>query len=290
MGLRTDLALESAQALQGTAPSIAGVTQQERNEANCLITEIKIETEDAAKQIGKPTGQYITIETQQSSGLDVYPENLEEQVDLLAKEIRKLAPQSGEALVIGLGNNDITPDALGPMVAKQIIATRHIRTELPDVKELADLRPVSSLAPGVLGQTGIEVAEVTKALCEKVKPSVVVVIDALACAEVSRLGRTIQITDTGISPGSGVQNARKELSKKTLGTEVIALGVPTVVDMQTIAEAISRKNCSFSKYSQMMVTPRSIDKLIERTANLISLSINKAFQPDMTIEDINSFM
>lgn len=289
MSIRTDLAIESTQTVN-TTKSIAGITQNQHEQAGCTVTKITVETPQAAKKIGKVCGEYVTIETNSSQGLDVYPDDLEQQVDMLASEIRRLSPPEGEVLVIGLGNNDITPDALGPMVANQIFATRHIRSALPDCEEFADLRPVSALAPGVLGQTGIEVAEITKAVCNKVKPSVVIVIDALACAEIERLGTTIQLTDTGISPGSGVKNSRKELSKKTLKTPVIALGVPTVVDMRTIAETITKKPSEESKYSDMVVTPRSIDKLIERSANLISLAINKACQPHMSIEEITSLV
>lgn len=289
MGIRTDLAIESAQAIKSTQP-IPGINQSKHKQAGCTITKIIVETPEAAKKIGKVCGEYVTIETDSGQSLDTYPDNLEEQVNMLADEIRRLSPDTGDVVVIGLGNNDITPDALGPMVANQIFATRHIRSALPDCEEFADLRPVSAIAPGVLGQTGIEVAEITKAICTKVKPSVVVVIDALACAEISRLGTTIQLTDTGISPGSGVKNSRKELSQKTLKAPVIALGVPTVVDMHTIAETITGKPSEQNEYSDMVVTPRSIDKLIERSAKLISLAINKAYQPHMSIEEITSLI
>lgn len=289
MGLRTDLAIESAQAVK-TSERITGITQEQHEQAGCMITNITIENEDAARKIGKVCGKYVTIERKSNQGLASYPDDLEEQVEMLADEIRRLSPPEGEVLVIGLGNNDITPDALGPMVANQIFATRHIRSALPDCDEFADLRPVSSIAPGVLGQTGIEVAEVTKAICSKVKPSVVVAIDALACAEISRLGTTIQITDTGISPGSGVKNSRKELSKNTLNVPVIALGVPTVVNMHTIAESITGKSYKQTEFSDMIVTPRSIDNLIEHSANIISLAINKAYQPHMSIEEITSLI
>ena len=289
MGMRTDLAIESAQAVKTSEP-MPGITQNQYQQAGCTVTKIIVKTPEAAKSIGKVCGEYVTIETNSRQGLDAYPDDLENQVEMLAKEIRRLSPPEGEVLVIGLGNNDITPDALGPMVANQIFATRHIRSALPDCDEFADLRPVSALAPGVLGQTGIEVAEITKAVCSKVKPSVVVVIDALACAEISRLGTTIQLTDTGISPGSGVKNSRKELSQKTLKAPVIALGVPTVVDMHTIAQTITGKEFKQTEYSDLMVTPRSIDKLIERSGNLIFLAINKAYQPHMSIEEITSLV
>lgn len=289
MGIRTDLALESAQAIQSDkAQTISGITQNEYEKAGCIVTQITVESEEAAKKLGKPIGEYTTIEMDAGGGLDSFSDDFEQQVELLAEEIRRISPPEGDVLVVGLGNDDITPDALGPLAAKQIFATRHIPKDVAGFEEFAGLRSVSSVAPGVLGQTGIEVAEITKAICKKVVPSVVVAIDALACSDVSRLGRTIQITNTGISPGSGVKNSRKELSQKTLKTSIVAIGVPTVVDMGTIAESISGTQAGTEKFSDMMVTPRSIDKLIEHSAKLIAMGINSAYQPDMSIEDFIS--
>ncbi len=291
MGIRTDLALEKAQFLtKSSTQPLEGIQQKEYTKADLKITQITVESQEAAKALGKPAGEYVTIETLDSTGLDAYPDYLEEQVDIVAGEISRLCDNTGTALVVGLGNNDITPDALGPLVAKQIFATRHIPVNMPGFEEFSHLRPVAVLAPGVLGQTGIEVAEITKAVCAKIKPSVVVAVDALACAEISRLGTTIQISNTGISPGSGVKNSRKELSMTTLKAPVIALGVPTVVDMQTIAENVFNQESVNNEYKDFMVTPRSVDKLIERSAKLIGLAINKAFQPSMTIEDITSLI
>lgn len=291
MGLRTDLAIESAQSVNADAAGgYPGIDINEFMKAECKVTEVKVETEKAAKDIGKPTGRYVTIETTASSGLAAYPDYFEEQANLIAEEINSLANVEGPVLIIGLGNDDITPDALGPLVAKQIFATRHIPVEMPGFEEFSHLRSVAVMAPGVLGQTGIEVAEIVRAVCDRIKPSLVVAVDALACAEVSRLGNTIQITDTGISPGSGVKNSRKELSKSTLNAPVIALGVPTVVNMQTIAESIVKKPVKDNKFKDMVVTPRSVDKLIEHSAKLIAMGINRAFQPSMTIEDIMSLI
>ena len=291
MGLRTDLALESLLAvnIQSSTP-YPGITQEEFDKAQCHITRITVKDGAASDAIGKPIGEYVTIETTEG-GLDAYPDYLEEQVNLIAEEINRLAPKnSREVLIIGLGNDDITPDALGPLVAKQIFATRHIPREMPGFEEFSHLKSVSALAPGVLGQTGIEVSEITKAVCDKTKPSLVIVVDALACSEISRLGNTIQISNTGISPGSGVKNSRKELSKNTLDANVIAIGVPTVVDMQTIADSIHQKETNNSEYKDIMVTPRSIDNIIDRSAKLISLAINKALQPSMSIEEISSLV
>lgn len=291
MGLRTDLALESAEAIKSSVSQpYPGITQKEFEKADCVITHIIVESDEASQALGKPKGEYVTIETKGHTGFDSFPDDFEEQVDMLAHEISRLADNAGEALIIGLGNDDITPDALGPLVAKKIFATRHIPKEMPGFEEFAGLKSVSALAPGVLGQTGIEVAEIVRAVCDKIKPAVVIAVDALACAEISRLGKTIQISNTGISPGSGVKNSRQELSKTTLNTPVISLGVPTVVDMQTIAESITGNEMERSEFKDIMVTPRSIDKLIEHTAKLIAYGINKAFQPDMTVEDITSLL
>lgn len=281
MSIRTDLAVES---INPQAAKLEGITQNVRDGVGCDITEVIVETDQAGEQIGKGKGKYLTIETDR---LSAHPDEFEGMVDCIAAEIVKLAPQSGDVMVIGLGNNDITPDALGPKVISQVLATRHLSQELPEGHELSGLRSISAIAPGVLGQTGIEVAEIAKAICDKTKPAVVVVIDALACSDIKRLGCTIQLTDTGISPGSGVQNSRKELSKRSLGSPVIAIGVPTIVDMHTIVQSITGKEVDKS-LPNMMVTPRDIDKLIERTAKLVAFSINKAFLPDMSIEDFTA--
>ena len=283
MSIRTDLAVER---IDVSSLNLEGIKQSKRDGIGCEITEIIVESDDAGKKIGKGKGTYITIETDR---LSAHSDEFDEMVENISKEIINLAPQNGEVLVIGLGNNDITPDALGPQVVSQILATRHLSKELPPDHELASLRAISAIAPGVLGQTGMEVAEITRAICDKIKPAVVVVIDALACSDIKRLGCTIQLTDTGISPGSGVQNKRKELSKASLGVPVIAVGVPTVVDMHTIVEGITGNEVDRG-LPNMMVTPRDIDKLIERTAKLVAFSINKAFLPNLTIEDFTAMV
>lgn len=280
MSIRTDLAVEK---IASNATAYPGIYQNKRQGAGCDITEIVIESDEAGKPIGKTAGKFITLETHDLAN---HPDDFDEMVECFAEEIKKLSPQDGQVLIVGLGNNDITPDALGPQVTSRIVATRHLSSEIDKNNELSKLRGVSAIAPGVLGQTGIEVAEITRALCDKTKPAVVVVVDALACSDVSRLGTTIQITDTGISPGSGVNNSRKELSKNTLGVPVIAIGVPTVVDMHTIAENITGKEVS-KEMPNMMVTPRDIDKLIERTARLVAFSLDRCYVPFFSIEDLN---
>ncbi|MGN0675213.1 MAG: GPR endopeptidase [Oscillospiraceae bacterium] len=283
MSVRTDLAVEMIDENAASLPK--GIKRKLRKSSACSITEIIVTDTVAGLRIGKAKGRYITVETDR---LSASPEDFEEQVANIAAEIISLkSSERKTALIAGLGNSDITPDALGPLVVSQIIATRHLRDVLPEGHELKQLNRVSAIAPGVLGQTGIEAAEIIRSLCDSVKPDCVIVIDALACSDISRLGSTIQLTDTGISPGSGVQNRRKELSETTLGIPVIAIGVPTVVDMHTIVENITG-NPPDKHLPNMMVTPRDIDKLVERTARLIAYSINKAVQPMLTIEDITA--
>lgn len=286
MGIRTDLALEATQQLTKTTP-VEGITKNEYQKANLNITEIIVETDSAAQNLGKPKGKYITIQSELS--LENHPDNFNERVDILAEEINKLCDSKENILVIGLGNKSITPDSLGPDVADQTFATRHIKQLAKDV-DTSDLSTVSVIKTGVLGDTGIESSETVRAICDMLKPTVIIAIDALACSEISNLGTTIQLCDTGISPGSGVENARKELSEQTLGAKVIAIGVPTVVDMQTISEYVFGTPAPNKEMNNMMVTPRSIDKLIMRVSRLIAMGINRAFQPNLSIEDITSLV
>lgn len=279
MSIRTDLAAEAA--FSAIKSRTEGIKQQIRQGRTSKITEITIETDEAGKPIGKGKGRYITIEA-----ASPYAE-FTEQADDIADELKKLCGCDNNILIIGLGNSGITPDALGPKAVSGIIATRHLRDELPKGHFLSGLHSVSALATGVLGQTGIEVAEITKAVCDRTSPECVIVIDALACADSSRLGTTVQLTDTGISPGSGVQNSRKELSRQTLGVPVVAVGVPTVIDMHTIFENMSGK-IPEKNLPNMMVTPRDIDRIIDRTAKLIAHALNRAFQPELSHEDIET--
>lgn len=283
MSIRTDLAIEMVDEDAKSLPK--GIKRKLRKSTACSITEIIVTDTVAGLRIGKERGRYITVETDR---LSASPDDFDEQVANIAAEIISLkGSERRTALVVGLGNSDITPDALGPLVISQVIATRHLHSVLPAGHDLQKLNPVSAIAPGVLGQTGIEVAEIVRTLCQEIKPDCVIVIDALACSDVSRLGTTIQLTDTGISPGSGVQNRRKELSETTLGIPVIAIGVPTVVDMHTIVENITG-NPPDKHLPNMMVTPRDVDKLIERSARLIAYAVNKAVQPMLSIEDITA--
>jgi spore protease len=291
MSKRTDLAVEL---IEDNADQIKGVRKKVHHKIASTATEVIIEDGAAAAKIGKPVGRYITIETTRVSG---DPSEFNEQVADIAEEILRVCGVCDyidkSVLVVGLGNDKITPDSLGPKVVSQVLVTRHLAEEnVPKaIREAINITSVSAIAPGVLGQTGIEAAETIEALVKFTKPDCVFVIDALACSDISRLGSTIQMTDSGISPGSGVQNRRKELSKETLGVPVMAIGVPTVMDMHTIAEnltGLSVGSHAINHLPNMMVTPRDVDKLIERMSRLIAYGINKATQPYLTIEDITS--
>ncbi|MBQ8297704.1 MAG: GPR endopeptidase [Ruminococcus sp.] len=279
MEFRTDLAVERVASARLVEK---GIRQTKRGKA-FRITEIEIDDDSHIRTIGKGKGRYITLE---GNSLSKFSDEYEDMTMEFADELKKLVPD-GEILVVGLGNNDITPDALGPQVAAKVLATRHLRDELDSQEEafLTSLRRVSVFAGGVLGQTGIETAEIVKAICRELKPTGIIAVDALACSDISRLGTTIQLSDSGISPGSGVSNARKELSEKLFGVPVIAVGVPTVVDMHTIVRSLTGGSPR-GNLPNMMVTPRDVDRLTERASQLIAYGINLALQPSLTFEDV----
>ena len=271
---RTDLALES---VSGLAEQPAGFTQHQRGNY-FQITEICITDAETGKALDRPAGKYITLSGESLSGFSAhYPEMAEE----FAQELRNLLPEEGLVFVAGLGNQHITPDALGVRTAEKIIATRHLQKELSQEDEdfLKHLRPVSVLAGGVLGQTGIESAELIQAVCRQIQPSVVIAVDALACTAPERLGRTVQLADTGISPGSGVSNHRTALNQETLGIPVIGIGVPTVINTRYLSETAP----------EMTVAPRDIDRLITQAAHLLGCGINLAVHPEMRYADIANF-
>jgi len=278
MTVRTDLAVES---IGNKIPE--GITQKFRGNA-FKVTEISINNNMSALKAGRKKGRYVTLE---SEGFDRISREFRDMCREFADELSPFI-SSGEILVVGLGNSNITPDALGPKVISRIFATRHLKKELENQDEfLSQLRPVSAVAGGVLGQTGIETAEFVKAITDKIKPSCVIVIDALACSDINRLGKTIQFSDTGISPGSGVQNKRSELSFESLGVPVIAIGVPTVVDMHTIVSSYTEMSVD-SSLPNMMVTPRDIDKLIDRASVILAMGINMAVHPQLDFEEIEA--
>lgn len=269
MQYRTDLAMEAA---EPTSEAYRAAHAWEENGVRLFRMSVNAVT---AKQLGKPVGEYLTATLPPLTDDETL---LEQAARVIGGELRRLLPSDGTVLVVGLGNEAITPDALGPRAAAQILATRHIPGELARSVGLDDLRPCAVVTPGVLGNTGVESGELVAGVCRTVKPSVVIAIDALAARSLSRLGCTVQLSDTGIAPGSGVGNDRRALCRDTLGVPVIGLGVPTVVDAETLVRDLTDEEVS-PHGTAMMVTPREIDLMIDRAARLLAMTVHAALQP-----------
>lgn len=295
MNFRTDLAIERQEYTE--KEKLDGVLSSYKSENGVKVTTIEIINKKGEKLLSKPMGKYITLETK---SLGQSSELFEKSIEVLGRELKKLLPDKGTVLVAGLGNEDITPDALGPKVLSLLLATRHISPDLAENLGLGTLRSVAGIIPGVLGKTGIETVEIIGGIVKKIDPVCVVVIDALASRNVARLGTTVQMCDTGVEPGSGVGNKRKGINRETVGVPVIAIGVPTVVDAVTMAVDVFEKSGielgekEFMKklhnHRGMMVTPKEVDNLIDRAAHLIAMAINIALQPSLTVQDIMSIV
>ena len=294
MAFRTDLAVEAVQNLPHAA-NLRQVRQTERTIEGFLVNEVDILTEHAAQEIGKPCGRYVTLELDAlvRREEDAFPRACRALSTLLADLLPDSA-SSGPVLVTGLGNRMITPDAIGPQAIDHVIATRHLVEQVPDV--FASWRPVSALAPGVLGQTGVETGEVICGVLDRVKPAAVLAVDALAAGRLSRLLRTIQLADTGITPGAGVGNARAALNSDTLGVPVIAIGVPTVVDGATLAHEIAAQlggpSCEALDDLSLpvMVTTRDIDREVADIARVVGYAVNMALHPHLSVSDIDLYL
>lgn len=295
MNFRTDLALERHESVPESRAEGIELTVKERY--GVRVTHITVTDERGEALLGKKKGRYITAELPDA---EKCAEHMEQWSRVLADEIKDLIPKYGTVLVAGLGNRDITPDAIGPECISQLLATRHIKGEAGMPESLSGLRSVAGLVPGVLGNTGIETAEILRGVVNQIEPSAVIVIDALASRSLSRLGTTVQLCDTGVSPGSGVGNRRREINSDFLGVPVIAIGVPTVVDGITLALDVlresgvelteeKRRKITGSEKG-MMVTPKEIDLTVKRAARLISLSVNRALQQDMSAADITAIV
>ena len=272
MNIRTDLVSEE------NVAEIPGIKCETRDIGGIKVETAEIKTDEAAKRINKPKGKYCTIKF---GRLDTVTDTAPLKSALIYALKELSSGRDNNALIVGLGNADITPDALGPLCAGAVIATRHISDELRSTLGLSGLHNVSCIIPGVLGKTGIEAVDIIKATAEKTKPDIVLVIDALAARTPENLCRTIQLTDSGIAPGSGVKNERKRFSRDTLGVPVIALGLPTVIDANSILPDL-RTN------ENMMVTPKEIDLLVSRAADITARAINMYFQPRLDEETIES--
>lgn len=305
---RTDLASERRDIYQkaNNLEQVDGIeaTKEDINE-NIKVERVKITNENGEKAIGKPMGDYITIDIQKLK--IAQEEELEKAGEILANELKTIVAKhvdsQGEILVVGLGNSYVTPDSLGPKVTNEIEVTRHIINYLPQYVE-EGTRMVSAIAPGVLGTTGIETAEILKGIVDNIHPKLVIVIDALASRSIERISSTVQLSDTGIVPGAGVGNTRNEISQKTLGIPVVAIGIPTVVETAVLVndcldlfitklqeEAKSNdylnqlkqednyeeiKEALVPKDYNLIVTPKEIDDLIENMTQVVATGINRA--------------
>ena len=279
--IRTDLALESKERLEADKDEMRGVIFEEEydEKRNVTITRVKIDTENGAKAIGKPIGTYLTLE---APDMVIPDEGSHREIsEVLSKQLKALICENVESvLVVGLGNREVTPDALGPEVIGNLYITRHILREygqyaFPEKKMAA----ISGIVPGVMAQTGMETLEIIKGIINETKPQLVIAIDALAARSVKRLGRTIQLADTGINPGSGVGNHRKGLNEETLGVPVIAIGVPTVVDAATIVYDVCQDVDKIPNgIVGMFVTPKNIDETVKNLSYTISEALNMTFE------------
>ena len=281
MDFRTDLAVEQREMVAKHSDNVA-VRQYARQNAN--VTEIEILNDEGAQELGKPKGKYITMEIPAFSHDS---ELLDGRLTAMTESIRTLLPdEDGPVLVAGLGNEDVTQEALGPRTSHGIFATRHIDRALASELGFGELRDVCAITFGVLGQTGMETAETIRGIVNTIHPAAVITVDALAARSLQRLGKTVQLTDTGITPGSGVGNSRARLDKETLGVPVIAIGVPTVVDAVTLVrDFTSEHKMAKEKEDEakaMMVCPREIDVTIRRAARFLALSLNCALQPSIS--------
>ena len=285
---RTDLAIELKEL---NSKNLDGIVVEERVIGSLKISRVDIETQEAGDKFGKPVGTYYTIDVPAfKNSISINNKEL----NIISEKIEKFLPQNDSlVLVVGLGNRDITPDSLGPRTISKIISTRHVKEDINFVDQFQALRSVAAIAPGVLGQTGIEISEIINSLVNKIKPTCVIIIDALVSQDVSRLGSTIQISNSGISPGSGVMNARKEISQNLIGVPVISIGIPTVVDATTLVGNILNTKINKemqTKIEPMIVTPKEIDNIIKNSSNILSLIINKALQKKLSIADIKSLI
>ncbi len=318
MNIYLDLAVEAHDLLRGdSGQEVSGVIMEKEDLSDVTVTTITITNKQGEKELGRPQGNYLTIEAPEIK----YNSYLEHKnvAEVLAGQLQKLFEFKEESsiLVVGLGNWQATPDSLGPKVVDKIMVTRHLFHYTPDEMK-GNMRKVSAISPGVLGITGIETAEVIRGLVEHIKPDYVIAIDALAAGALERIGTTIQIADTGISPGSGIGNHRKGLNQETLGCKVIAIGVPTVVNAAVIAHKtveelfgqIESEPSLSQMYSEeneevlmgvlsralspfqdsLMVTPKDVDDLIERSSKIIANALNICIHPGINIDNSDTYL
>lgn len=327
--VRTDLAIEAHELikeneLKGSAQQVrepSGVEVENAGDDEIKITRVRVTSPAGEESIGKPMGNYITLEVPRLKEND--QELYENTCKALAKELVSIINLRDDTtiLIVGLGNWNVTPDSLGPKVVSSVMVTRHLLQYVPEQVD-EGVRPVCAVAPGVLGITGIETGEIVRGIVDRVRPDLIIAIDALASRKMERVSTTIQIADTGIAPGSGVGNKRMELSRQTLGVPVIAIGVPMVVDAATMANDTidlvldsmikqAPQDSQFyrtlkdmdreEKYSlireilspyigNLIVTPKEIDELVDRVSKVIANGLNIALHQGITLNDVNRYV
>ena len=287
---RTDLAMEAQELWResaGETTRLSGVEARDGEREGIPVTTVRILDREGEQALGKPRGTYVTLTLEGVAGRaeGVFGRAIRAVAGELSQLLEGVDPQ-GLVLVAGLGNRAITPDAIGPKVHEQIFVTRHLVDQMPE--HFGHLRPVASLAAEVLGTTGVESGEVVRAVCEKLRPACVIAVDALASRSLERLCRTVQLADTGITPGSGVGNHRVALDRDSLGVPVLALGVPTVVEGSTLAADLMGADelPDLGAGRDLLVTPKDIDSQVADLAKIVGYGISLALQPGMTVEDL----
>ena len=293
---RTDLALEARELWQESAERttrLSGVKATKTKREGYPVTRVDILDQRGEKALGKPQGSYLTID--RTTFWQRKADFFERAVRAVGSQLKELLPEEGPVLIIGLGNEAMTPDAVGPLAADNILITRHLIAAMP--KHFAGFRPVAVFRTGVLGTTGVESAEAVRGLVAEVKPALVIAIDALASRRCERVCTTVQLSDTGIIPGSGVGNHRAALNRETLGVPVLAVGIPTVVDAAAVAadlleesgvENIDSETLRGGK-GDLMVTTRDIDQQVRDLSKVVGYGINWALQ-DLEIEEMNALL
>ena len=293
---RTDLALEAREIWQESAEKttrLSGVKATKQRQEGYPVTRVDILDGRGEAALGKPQGSYLTIDL--TTFWQRKADFFERAVRAVGSQLKTLLPPEGPALVIGLGNAAMTPDAVGPLAVDSVLVTRHLIAAMP--KHFSGFRPVAVQRTGVLGTTGVESAEAVRGLVAEVQPALVIAVDALASRRVGRVCATVQLSDTGIIPGSGVGNHRSALNRETLGVPVFAVGIPTVVDAATLAADLLEESGITEideeklrgNQQNLMVTPRDIDQQVRDLAKVVGYGINWALQ-DLEIEEMNALL
>lgn len=289
MYIRTDLAMEERELWQkqaGQQTQLPGVAARTRTWHGIRVTNVDILNEQGSAHLHKPMGHYVTLELGALQRREKHAFSRAAQA--VADELEPFLQKDANVLVVGLGNEAVTPDAVGPLALESLIVTRHLKTAYGTA--MSGFRTVSAARPGVLGTTGVESVEMVRGVAERTKPDQIIVIDALAANDPGRMCSSVQIADTGIVPGSGVGNSRAAFNEQTLGVPVLAIGVPTVVDASNFLAEGSELGTLPKAYAGLIVTPRDIDAKVQEIARLIGYSLDLALHPGLRLEDIPCFL